>query len=303
MSSITFLGSAPSVAKQKTATPANVGVGDIFTLTINGKSVSFTAAAATVANVTAGLTTAWNTSTIAEFMEVTATDMTTHVLLTADTAGNDFEVTSSTTDGNASNTQTLTMATTVANSSPTDISVAANYSGGALPANGDTLYFDGSVSNVSANQGLSALNAVTLAGLYVLNGYSGDIGRVGYNASGYNEYRTRELTVGATLLQVDTDKIRLFRINNGSVQTAATFNQSGETKEQGLQALQWRGTHASNVVNVTGDAVSLGIGQIGGSIATVAVLNHYNGNVVCGLGATITSHIKPSSVLGTYSRR
>lgn len=96
-----FTGNAIAVAQVWKVTPAGVEIGDVFTLTINGKSISFTATAATVANVTAGLVAAWNASLIAEFAEVTASDAGTHLLLTADTAGKPFIVSSSTTNTTA----------------------------------------------------------------------------------------------------------------------------------------------------------------------------------------------------------
>ena len=67
-------------------TPANVEIGDVFTAGIGAASVSFTATAATPANVTAGITSAWiANATLAAL--ATAADATTHVTLTAVTAG------------------------------------------------------------------------------------------------------------------------------------------------------------------------------------------------------------------------
>lgn len=96
----TLAGGTASTAEISTITPANVEIGDVFTAVINGTSVSFTATAATVANVTAGLTAALNAnSTIAT--AVTATDSTTHVTVTSDTAGTAgaFTMTSSAANG------------------------------------------------------------------------------------------------------------------------------------------------------------------------------------------------------------
>ncbi len=97
-------GDAVALAQVWTATPADVEVGDVFKLTINGKiGVTYTAAAATVADVTAGLTAAWNASVVAEFAEITAADAGTHVTLTADTKGTPFWLTASTTNSAAGN--------------------------------------------------------------------------------------------------------------------------------------------------------------------------------------------------------
>jgi hypothetical protein len=114
-----------TVAEVYTATPATVQIGDVFTLTIvdeygRAGSVSFTAAAATVANVTAGLTAAWNASTNAAVATVTAADDTTHVTLTGDVTGFEFTLTGSTTDGGGANTQTLILVNTIQGSGPDD---------------------------------------------------------------------------------------------------------------------------------------------------------------------------------------
>src|SRR3990167_4278089 len=116
-------GSATAVAQVDKFTPATVEVNDIFTLTLtddNGATVaiSFTATATTVANVTAGLTAAWNASTDPRAANITAADVTTYMTLTADTAGRPFSVASSTTDGGGAATQTLTRAVTTASSGP-----------------------------------------------------------------------------------------------------------------------------------------------------------------------------------------
>lgn len=114
MATLVWVGNAAARQQVSTLTPANVEIGDVFTATINGKSISFTATAATVANVTAGLTAAWNASTIAEFAEITASDSTTHVTLTSDSdEGEPFTVTTSVSNAGAF---TVTVATVRAGS-------------------------------------------------------------------------------------------------------------------------------------------------------------------------------------------
>jgi len=63
MATVRWTPQASAVAQESRATPANVEIGDVFTLKIGGVTIAtFTAAAATVANVTAGLAAAWATS-------------------------------------------------------------------------------------------------------------------------------------------------------------------------------------------------------------------------------------------------
>lgn len=195
-----WLGTAPAVAQVTPVTPANVEIGDVFMLTINNKSVSFTAAAATVANVTAGLVAAWNASTEPEFAEITASDETTRIDLTADTAGKPFTVTATATDGGGTDDQTLTVgAASTTNSGPNDWGTAANWSGGAVPVNDDTVVIED--SDVDIKYGLDQ-SSVELDGLTIAQSYTGEIGLPLYNedSTAYAEYRDRFLKVafGAT---------------------------------------------------------------------------------------------------------
>ena len=143
-----YTGTAATVAQVDTYTPATVEIGDIFTLTVTGldgstHAVNFTATAATVANVTAGLTAAWNNDTNTLCTPITAADNTTNLTLTADTAGVAFDVTATTTDGGGNDTQTLSKASTTQNQGPGDWRSTDNWDGCALPGAGDTAYVEG----------------------------------------------------------------------------------------------------------------------------------------------------------------
>ncbi|NQU76043.1 MAG: hypothetical protein HQ546_07015 [Planctomycetes bacterium] len=198
MATLLWRGDALAVAQIDTLTPANVGIGDTFTATINGKSITVTATAATVANVTGLMTTAWNATEIPEFAEVTASDSTTHVTLTADTAGKPFTVTATEADGDASDDQTFSQATTTANAGP-NVLAAANFrdisdDSMGLPTSGDFVHFkDSSVSMLYA---LEAISGVDLGGLHIWASYTGSIGlpRLNEDQDGgaeldYDEYR------------------------------------------------------------------------------------------------------------------
>src|SRR3954469_25164916 len=128
MASKYFIGTAGTTAQVDRFTPANVGIGDTFTLTVTGEdgstlAISFVATVATVANVTAGLVAAWNASTNPLVTPITAADATTSLTLTADTVGVPFTIATSTTNGGAANTQTLTRAAVTANVGPSDVSL------------------------------------------------------------------------------------------------------------------------------------------------------------------------------------
>ncbi len=109
------LTATAAVAQVDRFTAATPQVNDVFTLTRLGASVSFVCTVATVANVHAGLTAAWNASPEPRHTSITASDATTSMTLTADDAGIAFEVTPSTADGGGANTQTLVRAVVTAN--------------------------------------------------------------------------------------------------------------------------------------------------------------------------------------------
>ncbi|MFA6227307.1 MAG: peptidoglycan-binding domain-containing protein [Candidatus Paceibacterota bacterium] len=105
----TLVGGIAPVAQIASVTPANVEVGDVFTVTVAGTSVSYTAAAATVADVTAGLTAAINANATVAAL-VTAVDATTAVTVTSDTTNSATAIISAATNGTHSTTNTLAAA-------------------------------------------------------------------------------------------------------------------------------------------------------------------------------------------------
>lgn len=102
-------GDAPAVAQQTRITPSAVEIGDIFSLTINGKAISVIATAATASNVCTLLAAAIAASQIAEFREFNVTNSGSSLLLTASTAGVPFIVTGGTGNGSSPG---VTVATT-----------------------------------------------------------------------------------------------------------------------------------------------------------------------------------------------
>lgn len=273
MASPRWKGAAQAVAQVNTVTvggtPAN---GQVYTVTMglnNSKSVSYTATGVdTNTTIAAALQALLAASTIPEFQEVTWTVGTTVITGTAVTAGKPFTNTSS-----ATGTGTLVTATTTANTGPNNWDNAANWSTNAVPVNADNVYVEN--SSTSIKYGL-AQSGVTLASLNVASSFTGDIGLPEVNADGtaYLEYRAQYLAIGATAVNVGygpgqgSGRIKL---DNGAVQTTLNVANTAQGAEQNLEALQWKGTHVSNVVNVTKGTVALA--GYGGDAATVATLN------------------------------
>lgn len=295
MSTVRWIGNAAGVKQVTTATPANVEIGDIFTLTINSKTISFTATAATVANVVDGLTDEWNESVYAEAQEITATGSSgTEVTLTGNEFGVPFTVTGSTTDGGGTDDQTLSVSTTTAATGPNHWSNAANWSGGAVPVNSDDVYIDQGDTDIL--YGLDQ-SAVTLTSLTVSQAYTGTIGLPVENSNGYYEYRDTELAIAATTLSIGTGEgggSSRIKINTGSAQTTVNVSNSGQPTTQGIPAIQWRGTHSSNAANISKG--SFGAAFYADQSATIATLNvgylnnqEGDSDVYCGSGTTLTT--------------
>ena len=287
MASKFYRGTAAAVQMVDRFTPANVEIGDIFTLTATGEdgstaAVTFTATAATVANVTAGLVAAWNASTNALHTGVTAADATTSLTLTADTAGVPFSVASSTTDGGGANTQTLTRAAVTANSGPSDWNIAANWSDNAVPVTGDNVTLDGRMA-AAVLYGLNQAG-VTLASLRHYVGAKA-VGTV-----------SAALRIGATLgdSNLPTEdgsrpSATFFNVNVGTVQTTWNNWDSAGQGSSGLEPVLFDGTHASNVLNVFGGIVGVGTMTPGDTTVVVTLNVIGKGKSVVSNGTTLTT--------------
>lgn len=284
-----WVGDAQAVAQVDTLTPADVGVGNTFTVTINGKSITFTATAGTVANVTAGLVALLSASDIPEFAEIDWADATTAITATASTAGSGFTLTTSASGGTA----TFSRSSTTSNSGPTLWSVAANHSGGSVPTTNDTVWLSNSDNDI--DDGL-AQSSVTLAALNIEQSFTGDMGRP--NSTGtYNDYRTAYLAISATTVNVGMGNgsgSQLLRLNTGTNATTINVFATGSSSESSYETFLWKGTHASNVVNVTRGSVGIAVKP--GETATVATLRvgyqssvDSDANVRLGPGVTLTT--------------
>lgn len=201
---IRWLGTATAVAQVDTFTPAIVEVDDIFTLTVTGLDgttfvVNFTATAATVPNVTAGIETAWNAATNSLATPMTATDNTTTVSLTADTAGDAFSVASTTTDGGGNDTQTFVRAATTGSAGPKHWDTTANWSTGALPGGGagEDIFVEDFSGDILFGLDQSGI-ANTLTSLNVGKSFTGKIGPNGSAgiAAAYLQIKATTVNIG-----------------------------------------------------------------------------------------------------------
>lgn len=179
-------GGAAAVGQATRITFSAYTIGVVYTVTINGKSLSFTATAGTSANVSDGLVAAWQATTEPEFSEVTPSTSS-GLLLTAITLGVPFTVTASATGG-----VTATVAEVTAPTGPNWFDNAQNWEGGSLPSAGDALVFE--LSSVDVLYGL--VSTTNFASLTFDSTFTGAVGLPATNSRGYREYRSRFLKLG-----------------------------------------------------------------------------------------------------------
>lgn len=306
-----WVGGAPAIAQVVTVTvggtPANLQTYSVQMGLNSAKVVTYTANGAdTNATIAAALQLLLAASAYPEYQEVTWTYPGTGAVITgtALTAGVPFTNTSS-----ASGTGTLVTATTTASSGPNDVSIASNYSGNALPVNGDTLEFRD--SSIGALYGLGALAAVTTLTVIVDSSYTGLIGLPQTNLSGYAEYRPAYLQLaGWASLTVGqgtgTGSGRL-KFDGQSAAETTTVYSTGQPAETGVPSLLLKGSSASNVLNVlkgnvgcaffAGEAMNLS-----GSL-NIGYISNVTGDatVFCGAGCTLATVTKTGGKLTTNS--
>lgn len=301
MSTKIFLGSAAAIKKVVTCTVGGTILAtDLFKISFaNGKQLTVVAGSTVAATVATTIVAAINALTSAlypEFKEFTIVDILDGTFTcTSSLAGRDFSFTLTTTlAGGGASSGTFTQAVTVANAGPNDWSTPANWSGGTIPgymgASDDVILQD---CDQPILYGLNQ-SGVTLTSLTRRNSFTGYIGLPITNTDGtpYPEYRDTYLQIGATTID-DWGGSGRCKINVGSVTCTLNVHYFDTAVEDGIPSLCWKGTSASNVVNITcGD---VGIGFFGGETATIATLNISNSNdltdatVRCGTGVTLTT--------------
>lgn len=255
MATRVWYGNAQKVAQVNTVTPGGTLGTETFTITINGKSVSHTYdGSGGVAEIVTALVAAFQASTEPEFTEITATDSTTHVTLTADTPGIPFTQTSSAT-GSATNTT----ATATASAGPNHWGTAANWSGGAVPVDNDTVLIGAGSVDILYDLDQSSIDLTLLT---IHAAYTGKIGLPDYNSS-YREYRTTYLTLGtATTTNIglgDGPGSSHIRLHTGTNATTINVFRLASSSQQGLPALQLQGSNASNVLNAYSGTIGLAV--------------------------------------------
>jgi hypothetical protein len=311
MATRTYIGAAPKIAGVQNYLLAGTWEAtDVILFTMGTVTFTLVAGSTNTTTIAALMATTWNAlsaTAYPQFSELTASSSTGNFILTADTAGNAFTCTISTTEtgGGAADAQTIdggassTGTVTTANSGPGDWSNAANWAEGAVPVDADAVVIDRGAFDI-----IDGLNqtAIELLSLDIKASFTGTIGRPKQHPSLYPEYRTDYLVIAATTINIG------YGSGNGSGRIklnceaeAITLNvySTGTSKEQGLPSVQFKGTNAANVVNVyNGD---VGIATFSGETSTVVTLRQSGGIVNCSSGVTLTTIDKVGGTLFTDS--
>lgn len=304
MATLRWKSGAVAISQVSTWTFAGTWLStETITVTIGSKSITVTTGATVIADILTTLQSALSTldaESYPEFAEVAWSKTSSTIIGTANDPGVPFTATittnsgSGTIDGGAGDSGVAT----VASSGPFDWSTAANWDSGTVPVNSDAVWFEN--SDVPVKYGL-AQSGVTLASLNIGTTYTGYIGLPEVNADKepYPEYRPQYLAIGATACNIGngaqggqgTGRIKL---NTGTAQTTLTVTFTGSPLEQDVEPVQWKGTHASNVVSVFRGSVA--VAGYASDTATVATLNvgymtsqGSDANVRVGAGCTLTT--------------
>ena len=248
-------GGAGAVAQVTTITWSAYTSGETYTVTCNGKSVTFTATASTQSNVTSGIIAAIAAATtLNEFIELTASDVSNTLTFTA-AAGLPFTLTATATSG-----ITATVTNTTSATGPNHFDNAQNWVGAAVPSAGDDLVFDDSAYSVL----YAIVDTTNYGDITIGSNFTGEIGLPPDNANGYREYRSRFLKLGdgasASAVTIGLgDGRQSSRINidaNAEDLTVRVYG-TGSPDASGEYPVQLQGMGADSVVDVYDGQVAI----------------------------------------------
>jgi|688.fasta_scaffold04211_25 hypothetical protein len=285
----TFTGRAASVAQVSKIAYLTITAGQTYSVSINGKAISYVATTGVLGDLIDALVSLWNSSAEPEHQEMIAArreDPTLSGLqLTGRVAGVPCTVTGSATVG------LVTGTTVTAASGPMFWNVAANWSGGTLPAASDDLIVEEYSGDIL--YGLTDTN--NYASLKILASFTGSIGLPSAASSGYPEYRTQRLTLGsgsAITIEVGSGvgtgsgRIRLELNNSNTTLTVFKTGQGGFSGEKSLDLIE---LGAGSTVRVYGGSVKI-------DQSAMAVVDVYSQSTAFGASSEASVDLGSSTV-------
>jgi len=292
MATRTWLGRATARKQVTTLTVTGpIVAGETFSVHIGGgsafRTIVFTATATTTSNVVTGLVALLTASTApAEFKEGTWTGADPTITFTNSDAYAGVPVTITVSHTSAAGN--FTAAATTVPTGPSHVDNVNNWTGGVLPADGDTVIFEKAA--VGPKYALTALASVTPALLEIQPFATYDVGLARVNVNGgYTEYRDRYLQFdGCTLFRMPdsggtgSGLIRLDFLS--AVAYTAQIDTTGSSTETGMPTVNLLGGHADEALEVNGGSV--GVAMVASETATVKTINMANGTLDLGPGVT-----------------
>ena len=305
-----WVGAAPYRKHKVRFTPVVTGT-NTFTLTAGQYSVSVTSTLSTAADVCSLMYTALTTSTTCppalspDPGLIGWTNAGGYLECETATAGEWFKFTGTATGGDS-----WTIATQTEGKGPKILTCPENWSGGAIPANGDTLYFQ--LKDDTIIYDLDAWSANTYAAVYIEN-WGGTIGLPLQRTGSYKIFEPNPRFFKAGMTAITVGRINglnynpgLLRLDTSNIATTMHLQGSATPTAAGEEQVIWKGTHANNdIYNHRG---ILGIATERGDVATVRNLycgfvdNQTSDAVVnVGPGVTLTNWYQTGGLLGLGS--
>lgn len=284
-----FRGDAPAVAQVTALVVAGTqAIGNTFTVTLNGKSVTATATDGSAVTTCGLIVAAWQAldpDIYPEFAEITASQVTGEntVYLTAATPGVPF---GPITLSEVSSGATFTQSSVTASSGPNDWSTSVNWSPSGVPATGDTVYI--SETSTDILYGLSQ-SSNTLAALYIDSTFTGTLGLpiINENAASYVEYRPTYLAIGATTTQIGQGSgngSERIKINYGSTNGTCNIYTSASAADSS-GAIQLLTNYYGFTCNVYGGNVGMALNP--GETSVIGTINVVKGGTSSSNQATV----------------
>lgn len=273
-------GQAPKIAQVITVTYSAISIGETYTITINGKSVSYVATDTLQSTACTALMNLWNTSAQLEHQEHVATGGVTSVILTARESGVPTTVTA-----DATGAPTATVTTTTAASGPNiAFGVASNWDGSTSPSAGDTLVFD------RPHEILYGMTSADAYAKIVVNAGSGAIGLPEVNKNGYPEFRTRYLTPAS-----DTGAM-IVEIGDGIGSQPARVQIDANTRQVNLDVKNSGNSGASAAVLINNIGASSVVAVHGG----IVEITNTSATTITSFTQVPTDRLQPRSYLNEH---
>lgn len=302
MSNKRFIGNVAPVADVWTYTVVTITAATVHGITCNGKTISITLGSGeTTSTAASKLLAAIQASLAGEFQEYVWTANAAVITGVAKTAGIPGEFTNASTGGTAGTLSNTTPAT-----GPNFFDQAGNWSGGTLPINGDSWFFDASSPDALFGLEYFFTNSIVPASINTDN-YRGSIGLPAVRGSNafaigpssgvsYPEYRPRflKLPAGSVTINYGRGSAVPARGQFHLAGNSTTFNVFGaaEPANGELASVYIQGSTGHTLLAVTQGtvAVAVGFGESGG-FTNVRIGDEGNpsqdAKVVFGAGATV----------------